>query len=101
MSTRLIDAADSSLPATSQSTGYHKRQLQEDLFNFRFLRNMNIGSTELFSDIHTLHKAMKQIRINSDFDKVQSWMNHESMFELILNLTARTKKSVKVNKMEL
>ena len=64
LSTRLIDSADSSLPAMTQSTGYHKRQLQEDLFYFRFPRNMNIGATELFSDIHKLHKAMKQIRIN-------------------------------------
>ena len=69
LSTRLIDSADSSLPAMTQSTGYHKRQLQEDLFNFRFLRNMNISSTELFSDIHTLQKAMKQIRINRQLTK--------------------------------
>ena len=61
LSTRLIDTADSSLPAT---TGYHKIQLQEALFNFRFLGNMNISSTELFSDIHKLHKAIKQIQIN-------------------------------------
>ena len=65
----VICRLDSSLPATTQSTGYHKRQLQEDLFNFRFLRNMNISSTELFSDIHTLHKAMKQIRINRQLTK--------------------------------
>ena len=56
--THTADTADS-LPATSQSIGYHKIQLQEDLFNFRFLRNMNISSTELFSD-----KAIKQIRVN-------------------------------------
>ena len=66
---RHCDSADSSLPAMTQSTGYHKRRLQEDLFNFRFLRNMNISSTELFSDIHTLHKAMKQIRINRQLTK--------------------------------
>ena len=64
LSTRLIntaDTGDSSLPAT---TGYHKIQLQEALFTFRFLGNMIISSTELFSDIHKLHKAIKQIQIN-------------------------------------
>ena len=43
---------------------------------------MNISSTELFPDIHKLHKAIKQMQINRRSTKVQSWMNQ--MFELIL-----------------
>ena len=57
----VICRPDCSLPAT---TVYHKIQLQEALFNFRFLGNMTISSTEVFSDIHKLHKAIEQIQIN-------------------------------------
>ena len=45
---------------------------------------------------------MKQIQINRQLRKYnRGWIMNHQMFELILNLTARTKKSVKVNKMEL